>query len=126
MGFKTREQVITIEIDDKEYKIDASSNDFMQQIIDAGEFMQNELGKLNEIEKLDERSKLVREGIEKLVGKENAKAIFKDRPLDLVTEVEMIMYIYDAINNSDVYQRLNQVANRYGLDSIIQPEKANA
>ena len=126
MGFKTRAQAITIEIDDKEYKIDASSNDFIEVMIDAGKFMQNELGKLDEVEKLDDRSKLVREGIEKLVGKENAKAIFKDRPLDIVTEIEMIMYIYEEISNSDIYKRFSSAAEKYGIESVIQPERPKA
>lgn len=124
MGFKSRATTITVDIDDKEYTIDASGNDFMQQMIKAGEFMSNDLSKLNDIEDFDERSKLVRKGISMILGEENAKKVFKDRPYDLVTETEMLLYLYDEVNNSDVYTRLNSIAKKYNINDVIQPDRA--
>lgn len=113
MGFRFAERnIINIEIEENVFKV--QYNQELLSNITAISIKAQEVSKTlkdNDTESINNACKVVREGIDIILGNGSSEKIFKGRDKDIMESIDVLMYIFDEINKFK-NKKLSEMKNR--------------
>ncbi|MBY6916057.1 DUF6673 family protein [Clostridium botulinum] len=113
MGFRFAERnIINIEIEDNTFKV--QYNQELLSNITAISVKAQEVSRTlkdNDAESINNACKVVREGIDTILGNGSSEKIFKGRDKDIMESIDVLMYIFDEINKFK-NKKLSEMKNR--------------